>query len=635
MAHAQGPGRVPAVLPRPGRVPGGRDDARRRVPGGVRQGRRPVLRGPADARPLGVQAAEYHHRLLPHRHADPARRRRGLCDQVPRRGRGGVVLVRRRRDQRGRLARGSELLRHPQAAARLGLREQPVRDLGAAVEADGGEVGGRPGPRLWVRGRLGRRERRPGLLRGHEAGRGQGPERRRSHPDRGEHVPVPPPHLRRRRPDVPEPGGGRGGQGQGPDPAVRQPPEGSRAHRRRRHRAAPNRRQGPGRRGGGPGLERPRPRAGDGDAPPVRGLRCLCRDRPREHRHGGHPGRTARVGAGWRGPGRGAVVTEKNVVQTIHDTLAEEMRGDDRMVVLGEDVGARGGVFRVTAGFLDEFGEQRVLDTPLAESSIVGVAIGMALHGLLPVAEIQFADFIHPAFDQLVSEAARIRYRSNGDFGVPMVVRAPWGGGVHGALYHSQSIEAFYGHVPGLKTVVPSTPYDAKGMLRAAIRDPDPVLFLEHKKTYRLIKGGVPDEAYEVPIGVADVKREGSDLTVVAYGLMLHLCLEAAERLAREDGFEAEVVDLRTIAPLDKQTILQSVRKTAKAMVVYEDNRTYGAGAEVVATIAEELMFELDGPLVRMGGPDIPAMPFAGPLEHFYMPDAERIYERMRDLARF
>jgi 2-oxoisovalerate dehydrogenase E1 component beta subunit len=328
-------------------------------------------------------------------------------------------------------------------------------------------------------------------------------------------------------------------------------------------------------------------------------------------------------------------MTEKNVVQTIHDTLQEEMQADDRVVVLGEDVGARGGVFRVTAGFLDEFGERRVIDTPLAESGIVGIAIGMAMHGMLPVAEIQFADFIHPAFDQLVSEAARIRYRSNGDFGVPMVVRAPWGGGVHGALYHSQSIEAFYGHVPGLKTVVPSTPHDAKGLLRAAIRDPDPVLFLEHKKTYRLIKGEVPDDPYEVPIGVADVKREGSDLTVIAYGLMLHLCLEAAQRLATEDGLEAEVVDLRTIAPLDKRTILESVRKTAKAMVVYEDNRTYGAGAEVIATIAEELMFELDGPLVRIGGPDIPAMPFAGPLEHAYMPDAEAIYGRMRELARF
>jgi 2-oxoisovalerate dehydrogenase E1 component subunit beta len=218
---------------------------------------------------------------------------------------------------------------------------------------------------------------------------------------------------------------------------------------------------------------------------------------------------------------------------------------------------------------------------------------------------------------------------------VPLVVRAPWGGGVHGALYHSQSIEAYYGHVPGLKTVVPSTPYDAKGMLRAAIRDPDPVLFLEHKKTYRLIKGEVPDGPYEVPIGVADVKREGSDLTVIAYGLMLHLCLEAAERLAREDGFEAEVVDLRTIAPLDTGTILDSVRKTAKAMVVYEDNRTYGAGAEISATIAEELMFDLDAPVVRMGGPDVPAMPFATPMEHFFMPDAEKIFARMRELARF
>jgi 2-oxoisovalerate dehydrogenase E1 component beta subunit len=253
-------------------------------------------------------------------------------------------------------------------------------------------------------------------------------------------------------------------------------------------------------------------------------------------------------------------VTEKNLVQTVHDTLWEEMKGDDRVVVLGEDVGARGGVFRVTADFLQEFGDQRVIDTPLAESGIIGVAIGMALHGLLPVAEIQFADFIHPAFDQIVSEAARIRYRSNGDFGVPLVIRAPWGGGVHGALYHSQSIEAFYGHVPGLKVVVPSTPYDVKGMLRAALRDPDPVLFLEHKKTYRLIKGEVPDEDYEVPIGPADVKREGTDLTCIAYGLMLHQSLEAAAKLQEEDGVSVEVVDVRTIAPLDRKTILRRRR---------------------------------------------------------------------------
>ena len=275
-------------------------------------------------------------------------------------------------------------------------------------------------------------------------------------------------------------------------------------------------------------------------------------------------------------------MTEKNVIQTIHDTLWDEMKADERVVVLGEDVGARGGVFRATANFLEEFGEARVIDTPLAESSIVGVAIGMSMNGMIPVAEIQFADFIHPAFDQLVSEAARIRYRSNGDWNVPMVVRTPYGGGVHGALYHSQSIEAFYGHVPGLKVVVPATPYDVKGMLRAAIRDPDPVLFLEHKKTYRLIKGDVPDEPYEVPIGVADVKREGDRLSVIAYGLMLHYCLEAAERLQSEEGISAEVVDVRTIAPLDKKTILDSVRKTGKAMVVYEDNRTYGAGAEIV-----------------------------------------------------
>jgi 2-oxoisovalerate dehydrogenase E1 component beta subunit len=328
-------------------------------------------------------------------------------------------------------------------------------------------------------------------------------------------------------------------------------------------------------------------------------------------------------------------VAEKNLVATIHDTLWDEMKADDRVLVMGEDVGARGGVFRATAGFLDEFGEQRVIDTPLAESSIVGLAIGMAIHGLIPVAEIQFADFIHPAFDQLVSEAARIRYRSNGDFGVPMVVRAPYGGGVHGALYHSQSIEAFYGHVPGLKVITPSTPYDVKGMLRAAIRDPDPVLFLEHKKCYRLIKGEVPDEPYEVPIGPADVKREGDDLTCVSYGLMLHQCLEAAAKLEEEQGASIEVVDVRTIAPLDKQTILDSVKKTGKAMVVYEDNRTYGVGAEIIATIAEEAMFDLDGPLVRIGGPDIPAMPFSTPLEHFYMPSVEGIQAAMKELAEF
>jgi 2-oxoisovalerate dehydrogenase E1 component beta subunit len=328
-------------------------------------------------------------------------------------------------------------------------------------------------------------------------------------------------------------------------------------------------------------------------------------------------------------------VTQKNVVTAIHDALHDEMASDDRIVVLGEDIGVRGGVFRITKGFVDEFGEERVVDTPLAESMIVGLALGMSLHGLLPVAEIEFADFIHPAFDQIVSEVSRMRYRTNGDFGLPMVIRVPWGGGIHGGLYHSQSIEAFYGHLPGLKVVAPSTPADAAGLLRSAIRDPDPVMFLEHKKTYRLIKGEVPDEPFTVPIGAADVKREGEDLTVVGYGLMLHLCLEAAARLEDETGMHAEVVDVRTISPLDRETILASVRKTGKAMVVYEDNRTYGAGAEIIATIAEEAMFDLDGPLVRVGGPDVPAMGFAAALEHAFMPDTDRIYERMLELARF
>jgi len=328
-------------------------------------------------------------------------------------------------------------------------------------------------------------------------------------------------------------------------------------------------------------------------------------------------------------------VTEKNVVTAIHDTLHERMAADERVVILGEDIATRGGVFRVTQGFLDEFGEERVIDTPIAEGMIVGVAVGMALHGLLPVAEIEFADFIHPAFDQMVSEVSRMRYRTNGDFGLPMVVRAPYGGGVHGALYHSQSIEAFYGHIPGLKVVVPSTPYDATGMLRAAIDDPDPVLFLEHKRTYRLIKGDVPDEPFVVPIGKADVKREGDDLSVISYGLMLHVCLEAASRLQDQEGVQAEVVDVRTINPLDTETILTSVRRTGKAMVVYEDNRTYGAGAEIAATIAEEAMFDLDGPIVRIGGPDVPAMGFATNLEHAFLPDADRIYTHMLELARF
>jgi 2-oxoisovalerate dehydrogenase E1 component beta subunit len=299
---------------------------------------------------------------------------------------------------------------------------------------------------------------------------------------------------------------------------------------------------------------------------------------------------------------------------------------------MGEDVG-EGGVFRATEGFVAEFGEERCVDTPLAEASIVGIAIGASLNGMLPVAEIQFADFSHSAMDQIVSEAARIRYRSNGAWGCPIVVRTPYGAGIHGGPYHSQSIESIYGHVPGLKVVCVATPYDAKGLLKAAIRDPDPVIFLEHKKAYRLYRQEVPDEDYALPIGKAEVKREGSDVTLVTYGMMVHHSLKAAETVAAEDGTSVEVIDLRTVSPLDKEAVLASVEKTGKALVVYEDNLTGGFGAEVAAVIAEEGFDYLDGPVMRVASPDVPLTPFAGVLEEYVLPNAEKIAATVRRLA--
>ncbi len=324
----------------------------------------------------------------------------------------------------------------------------------------------------------------------------------------------------------------------------------------------------------------------------------------------------------------------KTLIEGVREALMEEMERDARVWVLGEDVGRKGGVFLATEGLYGRFGEARVLDTPLAESCIVGVAIGAALNGPLPVAEIQFADFIHPAFDQIVSEAARIRYRSNGDFSCPIVIRAPYGGGVHGGLYHSQSVEAFYAHVPGLKVVMPSTPEDAKGLLKSAVRDPDPVMYFEHKKTYRLIKGEIPDGDYLTPIGPAAVRRSGSNLSVFAWGLMVHYCLEAAERLAGE-GVSVEVVDLRTLRPLDTRAILASVEKTGRALVVYEDNLTGGFGAEIAAVIANEGFEFLDAPVVRVAAPDVPGMPFNKPQEDAYMPNPEKIAAAMRKLAAY
>jgi 2-oxoisovalerate dehydrogenase E1 component beta subunit len=314
--------------------------------------------------------------------------------------------------------------------------------------------------------------------------------------------------------------------------------------------------------------------------------------------------------------------------------MSEEMRRDERVILLGEDVGVAGGVFRATEGLFKEFGEGRVIDAPLAESAIVGVAIGAAINGFRPIAEIQFADFIFPAMNQIVSEAARIRYRSNGAFSCPIVIRAPFGGGVHGALYHSQSVEAFFAHVPGLKVVIPSTPYDAKGLLKAAIRDEDPVLFFEHKKAYRLVEGEVPEDDYIVPIGKAVVRREGEHLTVITYGLMALYSLQAADELLKE-GINAEVIDLRTLLPLDKETILSSVRKTSRALIVHEDTLTGGIGGEIAAVIAEEAFDSLDAPIRRLAGPDIPAMPYSKPLEDFFMLNPDKIAQAMRALAAY
>ncbi len=325
---------------------------------------------------------------------------------------------------------------------------------------------------------------------------------------------------------------------------------------------------------------------------------------------------------------------EVRYVDALNQAHHEEMARDERVVLLGEDVGRKGGVFGVTMGLHEKFGEDRVIDSPLAESSIAGVAIGMAANGLLPIAEFQFADFSHPAFNQIVSEAARLRYRSNNGYGCPVVFRAPYGGSHGTALYHSQSIESFYAHVPGMKVVAPSTPYDVKGLLKSAVRDPDPVLFLEHKRMYRLVRGEVPEEDYTVPIGPAVVRREGTDLSVFAFGWMLREALQAAEVVARE-GISVEVVDLRTLKPLDKETTLKSVAKTNRALIIYEDNRFVGFGAEIAAIIAEEAFDSLDAPVMRLAGPDVPSIPFSKPLEEWFFINQEKIAQAMRRLAAY
>ena len=322
------------------------------------------------------------------------------------------------------------------------------------------------------------------------------------------------------------------------------------------------------------------------------------------------------------------------VIEAVRQAMAEEMRRDPLVFVMGEDVGARGGVFLATQGLLEEFGRERVIDTPLGESSIAGVAMGAAMHGMRPVAEIQFADFIWPAMNQLVGEAARARFGTNGAVHVPMVVRSPYGGHVRGGIFHSQSVEVYFAHTPGLKVVAPATPYDAKGLLKSAIRDDDPVIFLEHKRTYRSVRGEVPQEEYTVPIGSAEVKREGTAVTVVTYGLTLHYALQAAETLA-EEGREVEVIDLRTLRPLDTETVLESVRKTSRALIVHEDTATGGIGGELSACITEGAFGDLDAPVMRCTGPDVPPMPFAPTLEAAYMPTADKIADALRKLLAY
>jgi len=320
-----------------------------------------------------------------------------------------------------------------------------------------------------------------------------------------------------------------------------------------------------------------------------------------------------------------------NVIQAVNDALRTEMRRDPNVVVLGEDVGKFGGVFRATAGLHDEFGADRVIDTPLAEGGIVGTAVGMALYGLRPVPEIQFADFIFPAMDQIVNEVAKYRYRSGGQYACPMVIRSPYGGGIRGGHYHSQSPEVHFIHTPGLKVVVPSNPYDAKGLLIAAIRDPDPVLFFEPKRVYRAAKGEVPEGEYEIPLGQAKVTREGRQVTVLAWGAMWHEADQAA-REAAEAGIDCELLDLRSLQPLDVEAIERSVKKTGRAVIVHEAPRTCGFGAELSALIQERCFLSLEAPVTRVTGFDTP---FPYTLEAEYLPRAPRILRAIREVVAF
>ncbi|HKX45137.1 MAG TPA: alpha-ketoacid dehydrogenase subunit beta [Planctomycetota bacterium] len=319
------------------------------------------------------------------------------------------------------------------------------------------------------------------------------------------------------------------------------------------------------------------------------------------------------------------------LIQAVNDALHTALSADERVLVFGEDVGPKGGVFLATEGLTAKFGPHRCFDTPLSEDGIVGAAIGMAVNGLLPVCEIQFQDFIFPAFDQIVSEAAKLRYRSGGQYTAPLVIRTPYGGGIRGGLYHSQSGEAYFCHTAGLKVVVPSTPHDAKGLLLAAIADPDPVLFLEPKALYRSIKGEVPAGHYTVPLSTTRTAREGTDVTVFCYGAMVPVAEKAAEQAA-EQGISTHVLDLRTLLPLDEEAVLEAAKRTGRVVTVHEAPRFCGFGGEISALIAEHAIEYMEAPVVRVAGFDTP---FPNTLEHHYLPDARRVLDAIERVARF
>lgn len=321
-------------------------------------------------------------------------------------------------------------------------------------------------------------------------------------------------------------------------------------------------------------------------------------------------------------------------IEAITEAMREEMERDESVYLIGEDIALYGGVFKATKGLLKQFGENRVIDSPLSENVIVGSSVGAALMGMRPVPEIQFSDFITPAMDQVVQQAAKLRYRSGGDFKVPITIRVCCGGEVGGGLYHSQINEAWFVHTPGLVVIAPSTPYDAKGLLKAAIRDDNPAIYFEHKKLYRSIKGEIPDGDYTIPLGKAEIKRPGKQVTIIAYMLMLHKSLKAAEELAQQ-GIECEVIDLRTLYPIDKALILESVKKTGRAVIVVEAPKTGSLAGELSAIITEEAFEYLDAPVLRVCGPDVPPIPFSPPLERFWLPSPERIIKAVKHLVNY